>query len=110
MKRSCALRAGHDHDGQPCDPSEEAALRQFERDEGPDPRWVAMAVEAIQFRRDHDYLSGGDLAWRYMQAWRDVDFLLSRPAGPEDWSCIDCGIPLEPGAPPICSECVENGG
>jgi integrase len=28
----------------------------------------------------------------------------------EDWSCIDCGIPLEPGAPPICGACVEGGG
>ena len=28
----------------------------------------------------------------------------------EDWSCIDCGIPLVPGAPPICEECVEDGG
>lgn len=28
----------------------------------------------------------------------------------EDWSCIDCGIPLEPGTPLICEECVEDGG
>jgi hypothetical protein len=28
----------------------------------------------------------------------------------DDWSCIDCDIPLEPGAPPICEECVEGGG
>ena len=26
----------------------------------------------------------------------------------DDWSCIDCGIPLEPGAPPICEECVDG--
>jgi hypothetical protein len=26
----------------------------------------------------------------------------------EDWACIDCGIPLEPGAPPICEECVDG--
>lgn len=26
----------------------------------------------------------------------------------EDWSCIDCGIPLEPGAPPICEECLDD--
>lgn len=26
----------------------------------------------------------------------------------EDWSCIDCGIPLEPGAPLICEECVDG--
>jgi hypothetical protein len=25
----------------------------------------------------------------------------------EDWSCVDCGIPLEPGAPLICEECAR---
>lgn len=68
--------APHSHGDQPCDPSEAAAVAQWERDEGPDPRWTAMLPEAIAFRRDRDYLSGGDMAWRYMQAWRDVDFLL----------------------------------
>ncbi len=35
-----------------------------------------MTEEFIRFRRDRDYLGGGDLAWRYMQAWRDVDFMV----------------------------------
>lgn len=26
----------------------------------------------------------------------------------EDWACVDCGIPLEPGAPPICEECADD--
>lgn len=42
-----------------------------------DPRWREMTVQAVRFRAQRDYLSGGDLAWRYMQAWRDVDFLLA---------------------------------
>lgn len=25
----------------------------------------------------------------------------------EPWNCVDCGIPLEPGTPPICEECVD---
>lgn len=25
----------------------------------------------------------------------------------EDWRCVDCGTPLEPGTPQICEECVE---
>ena len=27
---------------------------------------------------------------------------------PEPWNCVDCGIPLEPGMPPICEECVDS--
>jgi len=26
----------------------------------------------------------------------------------EPWRCVDCGIDLEPGTPPICEECVDS--
>ena len=27
---------------------------------------------------------------------------------PDPTNCVDCGIALEPGTPPICEECVES--
>lgn len=50
-------------------------------------------------RREHD------LREREVDALRD---LIDPDESREDTRCVDCGVELEPGAPPICSECVDS--
>lgn len=39
---------------------------------------------------------------------RDLDALRDQVDPDEDNRCVDCGIELETGGPPICSECAET--
>ncbi len=80
-------------------------------------RSVALRVLAV-LPRMYEFADKGD-SWpgmidtaRYVIETDGLDALERRVAKQEsdddDWSCIDCGIPLEPGAPPICEECVDG--